>query len=94
MILRANRVSLRPKPNSLEKGGAGVRPEPVIKDVSVLNQKKGFQLTPDIVRNYSSKVTQFTMMSRRESREVSGSHNRRRHGGSLSDGRSLGLAVA
>ena len=54
VILRANRVSLRPKPNSLEKGGAGVRPEPVIKDVSVLNQKKGFQLTPDIVRNYSS----------------------------------------
>ena len=54
VILRANRVSLRPKPNSLEKGGAGVRPEPVIKDVSVLNQKKEFQLTPDIVRNYSS----------------------------------------
>ena len=54
VILRANRVSLRPKPNSLEKGGAGVRPEPVIKDVSVLNQKKDFQLTPDIVRNYSS----------------------------------------
>ena len=54
MVLRANRVSLRPKPNSLEKGGAGIRPEPVIKDVSALDQKKGFQLTPDIVRNYSS----------------------------------------
>ena len=53
-VLRANRVSLRPNPNSSEKGGAGVRPDPVIKDVSSLDQKNAFQLTPDIVRNYSS----------------------------------------
>ena len=53
-VLRANRVSLRPNPNSSEKGGAGVRPEPVIKDVSSLDQKNAFQLTPDVVRNYSS----------------------------------------
>ena len=53
-VLRANRVSLRPNPNSSEKGGAGVRPEPVIKDVSSLDQKNAFQLTPDIVKNYSS----------------------------------------
>ena len=53
-VLRANRVSLRPNPNSSEKGGAGARPEPVIKDVSSLDQKNAFQLTPDVVRNYSS----------------------------------------
>ena len=54
VVLRANRVSLRPRSISADAGGAGLRPASVISDISTLKQREEFRLTPDIVRNYSS----------------------------------------
>ena len=55
LILRADRVSLRPsKSVATDARGAGYRPQPVITDVSSLEEKGTFQLTPQIVCGYSS----------------------------------------
>ena len=53
-VLRANRVSLKPTPGGEHSSGAGERPEPVINDLSTLQIKNNFQLSPKIVSTYSS----------------------------------------
>jgi hypothetical protein len=54
VVLRANRISLRPSKNSSKSRGAGDRPLPVITNIASLEQKSSFQLTPEIVCGYSS----------------------------------------
>lgn len=54
VVIQANRVSLKPDPDAQASRGAGDKPAPIIKDVSLLQTADTYQLTPDGVKAYSS----------------------------------------
>lgn len=53
-VITANRVSLKPDPQKMSARGAGERPAPVISDPAALKLYDQFQLTPEVVKAYSS----------------------------------------
>lgn len=54
VVIRANRVSLKPDPQATASRGAGEKPAPIIEDVSLLHQGANYTLTPAGVKAYSS----------------------------------------
>ena len=54
VIIQANRVSLKPDPESQVSRGAGDKPSLIVTDAAALQRAMTYQLTPDGVKAYSS----------------------------------------